>query len=65
VNFVLLSRIVVAWWCSGESVGFATQKVAGLIPSLALSGNNLEKVECSHTHASITKQYNLVQVKGQ
>jgi len=49
VNLVLLSRIVVAWWRSGESVGFAAQKVAGLIPSLALSGNSLQKVECSHT----------------
>jgi len=39
-----------------------TPKVAGLVPSLALAGNNLEQVV--HTLVSVTKQYNLVPVKG-
>ena len=33
-----------AWWCNGYGVGLATQKVAGSIPGLALSHNNLGQV---------------------
>ena len=47
-----------AWWHSGQSVGLVTQKVAG---------SNLDssafRTSCSHTCASITKQYNLVPAK--
>jgi len=42
--------------------GFATLKVAGSTPGLALSGNNHGQVV--HTRASVTKQYNLVPIKG-
>ena len=42
----------------------ATPEVAGSTPGLALSATNPGQVGHTHTRASVTKQYNLVPVKG-
>jgi len=57
-----MKQVNTVWRCNGESAGLATQKLAGSTPGLAISGNNLGQVV--HTRASVTKQYNLVPVKG-
>jgi len=54
--------LCVAWWCNCYDIELATQKVAGLNPSLVLSSNDLGQVV--HTHAFVSKQCNLVAVKG-
>jgi len=52
-------------WRSGRALDrLATPKVAGSTPCLALSTNNLGQVVHRRVRASVTKQYNLVPVKG-
>jgi len=52
-----------AWWCNGQGVELVTPNVAGSTP-----GRSAFKLQpwasCSHTCASVTKQCNLVAVKG-
>ena len=49
-----------AWWCSGRGVGFATHMVAVSTPGFQVATLGM----LSATRASVTKQCNLVSVKG-
>ena len=52
-----------AWWCNGQSVGLATERLWVQLPAVLLSGNDLRQV--CHTHVPLfTKQYKLVPAKG-
>ena len=53
----------VVWWRSGYGVGLATVKVAGSTPGLSVSAKTLGKL-FTQTRASVTKQHNLILVKG-
>jgi len=56
--------LCVVCWRSGQSVGLATLNVAG--SNLGRSAFRQQPWEsCSHTRASVTKQCDLVPVKGQ
>jgi len=63
-----MTEAVVLWLGSRVRlglVGLATPEVAGFTPGLAFSGNNLGQVVHTHSPLSpVTKQYNLVPVKG-
>jgi len=47
---------------ANEGVGLAIHRSWVKFPAVLLSDNNLGQ-SCSHTRASVTKQYNLVPVK--
>jgi len=59
----VITVINVAWWCNGYDIGFATRRVTIRLPAIPLSANDLKEVV--HTHATVTKPYKLVPVKGQ
>ena len=57
------ARLGVARWCSGRALWTRDRKVAGSTPGRCTAGQQLW-ASCSHTCASVTKQYNLVPAKG-
>jgi len=48
----LLADLYLAWCCSGQSVGLATQKVGGSMPAVTLLGDNFGQV--IHTHVPLS-----------